>query len=236
MRRVVSPICGVALVFVSLALPPALAQEPAAIAKHNRWVTSLAWSGDGSQLATVGGESLQYRQGDVKLWDPKTGALVASAGRAADERLVRRAVGRRQDVAHQRLRRQGDPLEHCREEAAADARQAQVVVPVGGPVARRQALCHGRRGRQHRHLGNRGAEGAEDREGPRRGRVRPGVFARRGDAGHLLDRQVRQAVGLERGDREGQARRARRRSVGRCLVEGRLAAGDLRGRPQGAAV
>src|SRR5688500_404368 len=54
------------------------AQEPAAIAKHNRWVTSLAFNGDGSQLVTGGGESLQYRQGDVKLWDPKTGALVAS--------------------------------------------------------------------------------------------------------------------------------------------------------------
>lgn len=54
------------------------AQEPPAIAKHGRWVTDLAFSGDGSVLATVGGESLQYRPGDVKLWDPKTGALTAS--------------------------------------------------------------------------------------------------------------------------------------------------------------
>jgi COMPASS component SWD3 len=68
------------LTFVALftLVLPATAQEPAAIAKHSRWVTSLAFNGDGSQLVTVGGESLQYRPGDVKLWDPKTGALVAS--------------------------------------------------------------------------------------------------------------------------------------------------------------
>src|SRR4051812_10439656 len=56
----------------------AQAQEPPAIAKHTRWVTSLAFSNDGAMLVTVGGESLQYRPGDVKLWDPKTGALTAS--------------------------------------------------------------------------------------------------------------------------------------------------------------
>ena len=35
----------------------ATAQEPPAIAKHGRWVTDLAFSGDCSVLATVGGES-----------------------------------------------------------------------------------------------------------------------------------------------------------------------------------
>jgi WD40 repeat protein len=66
------------ILFAGLLSAAASAQEPAAMAKHNRWVTSLAFSGDGSQLVTGGGESLQYRPGDVKLWDPKTGALTAS--------------------------------------------------------------------------------------------------------------------------------------------------------------
>src|SRR5687768_15122835 len=70
--------------FLILSLPMAVlagraaAQQPPAIAKHTRWVTDLAFSGDGAILATVGGESLQYRPGDVKLWDPKAGALTAS--------------------------------------------------------------------------------------------------------------------------------------------------------------
>ena len=45
----------------------ASAQEVSAIAKHTRWVTSLAFSNDGAMLASAGGESLQYRPGDVKL-------------------------------------------------------------------------------------------------------------------------------------------------------------------------
>ena len=64
-----------AFVFAHL---PAAAQEVPAIAKHTRWVTSLAFSNDGAILASAGGESLQYRPGDVKLWDPKTGGLIAS--------------------------------------------------------------------------------------------------------------------------------------------------------------
>ena len=48
------------------------------IASHERWVTSLAYSADGSILATVGGASLQYRPGDVKLWDTSNGKLIAS--------------------------------------------------------------------------------------------------------------------------------------------------------------
>jgi WD40 repeat protein len=68
---------AVSLVVTAL-VTAAAAQEPPAIAKHTRWVTDLAFNGDGTVLATVGGESLQYRPGDVKLWDPKTGALTAS--------------------------------------------------------------------------------------------------------------------------------------------------------------
>ena len=48
------------------------------IASHQRWVTSLAYSPNGSILATAGGESLQYRPGDVKLWDTRNGKLIAS--------------------------------------------------------------------------------------------------------------------------------------------------------------
>ena len=68
----------VALALLTTALASfAAAQEPPAVAKHNRWVTDLAFNGDGTVLATVGGESLPYRPGDVKLWDPKTGALLS---------------------------------------------------------------------------------------------------------------------------------------------------------------
>src|SRR5688500_1273076 len=71
----------------------AAAQEPAAIAKHGRWVTDLAFSGDGSVLATVGGESLQYRPGDVQLWDPKSGALTASLEGGHDTNVWAVAIG-----------------------------------------------------------------------------------------------------------------------------------------------
>ena len=54
------------------------AADPAPIAKHERWVTSLVFSPDGNLLITAGGESLQYRPGDVKLWDARTGAAAAS--------------------------------------------------------------------------------------------------------------------------------------------------------------
>ena len=56
----------------------AYGQEAPTLAKQNRWVTSAAFIKDGSQLATGGGESLLYRAGDVKIWDAKTGAQVAS--------------------------------------------------------------------------------------------------------------------------------------------------------------
>ena len=69
--------CLAIVLFVG-SLPLASAQEAPDIAKHERWVTSLAFSNDGTLLASVGGESLQYRPGDVKLWDVKSGKLVAS--------------------------------------------------------------------------------------------------------------------------------------------------------------
>ena len=56
----------------------AAAQEPATLAKQNRWVTSTVFLKEGTQLVTGGGESLLYRAGDVKIWDAKSGALVAN--------------------------------------------------------------------------------------------------------------------------------------------------------------
>ncbi len=41
-----------------VALTSASGQEAPAIAKHTRWVTSLAFSSDGAMLASAGGESL----------------------------------------------------------------------------------------------------------------------------------------------------------------------------------
>src|SRR5690606_37563103 len=56
----------------------ATAQDAPTIPTHHRWVTAAAFSPDGAKLATVGGESLLYRPGDVLLWDPKTGAHLAA--------------------------------------------------------------------------------------------------------------------------------------------------------------
>jgi WD40 repeat protein len=62
---------------VCTAASAACAQEEA-LAKHERWITSLAFSPDGSLLASAGGETLLYRNGDVKLWNPASGELAAS--------------------------------------------------------------------------------------------------------------------------------------------------------------
>jgi WD40 repeat protein len=47
----------------------ATADEPASLATNRNWVTALAFSPDGNTLATVGGQTLLYRPGEVKLWD-----------------------------------------------------------------------------------------------------------------------------------------------------------------------
>src|SRR5437764_992010 len=63
--------------FVSVAAAGA-AEDVPTLAKQNRWVTSVAFINNGSQLVTGGGESLLYRAGDVKIWDAKSGAQAAS--------------------------------------------------------------------------------------------------------------------------------------------------------------
>lgn len=62
----------------SLMAGPVSAEDATNIAKYERWVTSLAFAPGGNTLVTVGGESLHYRPGDVKLWDASTGNLIAS--------------------------------------------------------------------------------------------------------------------------------------------------------------
>lgn len=64
--------------FVLLAGALASGEDAATLAKQTRWVTSAAFLNNGSQLVTGGGESLLYRGGDVKIWDGKSGAQVAS--------------------------------------------------------------------------------------------------------------------------------------------------------------
>jgi WD40 repeat protein len=53
-------------------------QEAPTLAKQNRWVTSAVFIDGGTKLATGGGESLLYRNGDVKIWDVKTGQQSSS--------------------------------------------------------------------------------------------------------------------------------------------------------------
>ena len=68
-------VCSLLLLgFVS----PLVAQDEAPITQHRRWVTSLAFSNDGKQLYTTGGESLPFRPGDVKIWEVDSGKLAAS--------------------------------------------------------------------------------------------------------------------------------------------------------------
>ena len=56
----------------------AAAQEAPTLANQARWVTSAAFINDGSELVTAGGESLLYRAGDLRIWNVKSGAQVAS--------------------------------------------------------------------------------------------------------------------------------------------------------------
>ncbi len=66
--------CGFLLLFGQ----SAVADEPPTIGKWTNWVTALAFSPLDGTLASVGGQTLLYRPGDVKLWDPADGKLKLS--------------------------------------------------------------------------------------------------------------------------------------------------------------
>ncbi|HUG69673.1 MAG TPA: WD40 repeat domain-containing protein [Pirellulaceae bacterium] len=66
------------LLITAMAQFAAAADEAQTVATHNRWVTSVTHSPDGSMLATAGGQSLQYRPGDVLLWEAASGNLIAA--------------------------------------------------------------------------------------------------------------------------------------------------------------
>src|SRR2546430_16432456 len=63
---------------VVLLVNVAVGEDAATLAKQNRWVTSAVFIDGGAKLATGGGESLLYRAGDVRIWDVKSGAQIAS--------------------------------------------------------------------------------------------------------------------------------------------------------------
>jgi WD40 repeat protein len=56
----------------------AIAQEPAKISTYQTWVTSLAFVPGKPWLATSGGQSLQFRPGEVQLWSLENGELLRS--------------------------------------------------------------------------------------------------------------------------------------------------------------
>src|SRR5690349_14650701 len=49
------------------------ADEPPTLPKFTNWVTAVAFSPLDGSLASVGGQTLLYRPGDIKLWDPADG-------------------------------------------------------------------------------------------------------------------------------------------------------------------
>src|SRR6266566_3499162 len=57
---------------------PTLADEPVTIPKFTDWVIGVAFSPLDGSLASVGGQGLPYRPGDVKIWDPADGKLKLS--------------------------------------------------------------------------------------------------------------------------------------------------------------
>lgn len=57
---------------------PSRADPQEDVSHFNRWVTSVAYSADGKQLYSVGGESLLFRPGDMRIWDAATGKLSAN--------------------------------------------------------------------------------------------------------------------------------------------------------------
>lgn len=67
-----------AFAIIALTSAVAHAADEPTIGTYRTWVTALAWSPDSGTLATVGGQTLLYRPGEVRLWDPSSGKLRAT--------------------------------------------------------------------------------------------------------------------------------------------------------------
>jgi gluconolactonase len=70
--------CLLGFVVLRLAVDVAIADEPPSLPQFTNWVTAVAFSPLDGSLASVGGQTLLYRPGDVKLWDPADGKLKLS--------------------------------------------------------------------------------------------------------------------------------------------------------------
>lgn len=68
-------LCVLSLAIVFSAAPAVRADD--SLVEHQRWVTSICFSGDGAKLLTGGGQSLLYRPGDVLIWNVADGKQVA---------------------------------------------------------------------------------------------------------------------------------------------------------------
>src|SRR5437762_10496268 len=66
------------LVVLSVSASSAAADEPQTLPQFTNWVTAVAFSPLDGTLASVGGQSLLYRPGDIKLWNPADGKLKLS--------------------------------------------------------------------------------------------------------------------------------------------------------------
>jgi WD40 repeat protein len=71
-----------AMLLVTCVATLVAAADPSPLAKHERWVTNLAFSPDGAVLATVGGESLQPPSG-------RSTARPATSGRSPGRPMAR---------------------------------------------------------------------------------------------------------------------------------------------------
>ena len=66
-RKIALPLVALAIATIFVAAQSSRAADPAQIAKHAKWVTALAFSADNKTLVTVGGDTLLYRPGEIKL-------------------------------------------------------------------------------------------------------------------------------------------------------------------------
>ena len=103
------------------------ADEPVTIPKFTDWVIGVAFSPLDGSLASVGGQGLPYRPGDVMIWDAADGESELVARRACEHGLGRRLLAGRQDDGDRRLRRDDQALGHAGRQAAERVEEAQAL-------------------------------------------------------------------------------------------------------------